>query len=341
MPTFVPPRALALDLVRGICALGIAAYHFIYWTYGYDLQSLATFGVYVFFVLSGLAMMLRYAEEFQDGLTFERIIEFYRNRVARIMPLLFTMAAIAFLYLQYRQGGQSPGKAFLTGTGLFALHLPGALSNTPGAWSIGIELAFYAVFPVIGLLSARVSIGALLLSLGLLIIGQQVALAVLPPPSDPAFWGQYSMPLTFAPFFAGGILIYRLGNRSWSNAWIGAAVCLTVIFGFTIVRPENVMKGGWPFLFLSVVAFAAVLLAYRSQLPSWLNRSAVFLGEISYAVYLSHWIIYDFAARLPQPARPVGFIISVLLAGAFINRYFEKPLRDFIRDRRQPELYST
>jgi peptidoglycan/LPS O-acetylase OafA/YrhL len=60
-------RNHGLDLLRGLAALGIATFHFLA-DVGVDIQSLGTFGVYVFFVLSGLTMMLVYADRLQTSL---------------------------------------------------------------------------------------------------------------------------------------------------------------------------------------------------------------------------------------------------------------------------------
>ena len=61
-----PHRHHALDLLRGLCAVGIATYHYLGQRGIAHLQSLGTFGVYVFFVLSALTMMLAYAPRLQQ-----------------------------------------------------------------------------------------------------------------------------------------------------------------------------------------------------------------------------------------------------------------------------------
>src|SRR5690606_22567685 len=96
--------------------------------------------------------------------------------------------------------------AFLTGTGLMALHLPGLLSNSTGAWSLGIEVAFYLIFPIVALLSHATSRLKLLLIVALLVVAQMAVLYRLDGLVDGAdYWTLYVTPLTFAPFFALGL----------------------------------------------------------------------------------------------------------------------------------------
>jgi peptidoglycan/LPS O-acetylase OafA/YrhL len=102
--------------------------------------------------------------------------------------------------------------AFLTGSGLFALQLPGYLSNVVGAWSLGIEIAFYAVFPIVCLLANNARLRTLLIVVATLIVAQQALLLLLQrmATEDPTrFWHYYTTPLMFAPFFAAGIVVYR------------------------------------------------------------------------------------------------------------------------------------
>jgi peptidoglycan/LPS O-acetylase OafA/YrhL len=56
-------RNHGLDLLRGLAAFGIVVYHYLYMAHGIRVESLGTFGVYLFFMLSGLTMMLVYGPQ--------------------------------------------------------------------------------------------------------------------------------------------------------------------------------------------------------------------------------------------------------------------------------------
>ena len=206
----------SLHLIRGLCALAVAAYHYSAWTYGDQMQtkiqSIGTFGVYTFFVLSAVVLLHRDERYFSNGIMATDLFSFYKKRFARIMPLLAAVVIVWMFYQVIRNGAGFSGlwqKTFLTGTGLFALQMPGILSTTTGAWSLGIEIAFYATFPVLALLAVNLPTVGLVAVFAGLVFAQQVLLGILPESVDPAFWGQYTMPLTFAPFFAAGFVAHR------------------------------------------------------------------------------------------------------------------------------------
>jgi ABC-type polysaccharide/polyol phosphate transport system ATPase subunit len=176
-------RNHGLDLLRGLAALGIATFHFLA-DVGVDIQSLGTFGVYVFFVLSGLTMMLVYADRFSANINRDDLIGFFWNRFTRIVPLLAAAALVSFVVASADIGwnrhlAARALQSLLTGTGLFALHLPGYLSTVTGAWSLGIELAFYVVFPIVCLMVARARLAHLAVAIVVMVTAQQILLAIL------------------------------------------------------------------------------------------------------------------------------------------------------------------
>ena len=57
---FSGERVLGWDLLRGLCALTVASYHLLYWLKIVELPALGTYGVYMFFVLSGASLAYNY-----------------------------------------------------------------------------------------------------------------------------------------------------------------------------------------------------------------------------------------------------------------------------------------
>ena len=90
--------------------------------------------------------------------------------------LLCNYASVSAEHQTHWRGGH---QSFLTGSGLFALHLPGYLSNVVGAWSLGIEIAFYAAFPIVCLLANNARLRMLLIVLATLVVAQQAVLLLL------------------------------------------------------------------------------------------------------------------------------------------------------------------
>lgn len=334
------PRVYALDLVRGLCAIGVAVYHFISWNLGYQIESLGTFGVYTFFVLSGVTMAYVYAKDFRGSISPDAMLRFYSRRIARILPLLAVVAVAAWLFARWQHGvSLSAGfpSMVLTGSGLFSLGPPGFLSNSVGAWSLGIEAIFYALFPVAVLFSQQASLRSLLIFTGALIIGQQLYLVSI---SDmPDHWHYYISPLTFAPFFALGLLIPRLAlpYRRWNLSL--AILLLTIVFGYSSVVPVDLYKASGHYVVLIAACAGAVAFAFRSsELPVGLIAPAAFLGEISYSLYLTHWLADFVANRVGGSNVPVKFVVfsTAALALAYVTyRCLEAPASRWLRRRGQ------
>jgi peptidoglycan/LPS O-acetylase OafA/YrhL len=340
-------RHQALDLIRGLAALGVAVHHWIVWSRHVFLQSLGLFSVYVFFILSAVTMCLIYEPVFRDGIGRQEVGAFFRNRAARLLPLLAAVS-IAYFLLSLRWGGSlgpELSKAVLTGTGIMALALPGYVSNSFGAWSLGTELAFYLIVPVAILMAAQASrmvlAGIFLISL----CAQQMYLQLIAPMNDPdTHWAFYTAFLTFSPFFCLGFLIFKsTGARKRLALWPMLA-CYLGVAVFSAIWPVDLYRSSAPYLLLTALAGGAIFFAFRSEVPAWLAAPAAFLGDISYALYLTHPFTNMVVAKGAKLAGvPVDWTLPVYLVAAvsvaFLSfRLFEKPTRDFLRTGRKPAL---
>lgn len=334
-------RHHALDLLRGLCALGIAIYHFLDNRKLPAPESLGTFGVYLFFVLSGLTMMLVYAPDFEQRIDRSDLIGFYRNRAARILPLLVAVSLLSFAVrlgtssepVSLHGAGSQLAIAFLTGSGLFGLHMPGLLSNTTGAWSLGIEAVFYLAFPVLCLGFARAPLRAVAIALAIALVSQHAIIALIAKTAQTdgwEWWRRYCLPLTFAPFFLAGIAIYRLPIRVRStHAFLATAACLVAIVAISPLTGIEVTRSNPAYLGLTALAFAAVYFAYRSTLPRLLVGPSKALGNASYALYLGHPFLLGLTRFPGMPiALEAALYIAISLAAAgLIYRFYEAPMR--------------
>ena len=337
-------RHHALDLLRGLAAILVAAYHFLD-SQGIAVESLGTFSVYVFFVLSGLTMTAVYGPQFSNAIRVIDLRRFYWNRITRLMPLLIAASLLSLALAAPSLGltrhlAASALYAFMTGTALFALHLPGYLSNTMGAWSLGIEMMFYFVFPVICLLAATASRLQLAGIALVLIFAQQIVIALMHHwvSDDPLrFWHYYSTFLIFLPFFILGILIARLRSEQKYLNLVAALVFLTLIAGFSLVFKVEIFVTHWAYLTLTGLAFCAVYFAFMSRTPEFLVGPSLFLGNASYALYLSHpfslRLTADVAGLLgcgPVITAVLYFALALIVAH-YTYRLFERPAQNFLR----------
>lgn len=321
-------RHHALDLTRGLCALTVSQYHFMTWNGIATVESMGTFAVYTFFVLSAVTMMMVYGGKFASGIAPQAAREFFRNRFARLMPLLALVAVLAYVR-QAISGTIDLTGMLLTGSGLMALHMPGYLSNSVGAWSLGIELAFYAVFPVIVILarSWRDFVVAALV----LLIGQHLVLWRIA--ASEQFWHYYVSNLIFAPFFALGCLI-ACDHRGRNVFMLPIAlVGLVVLLGFSFAIKTNLMQDQISYFALTMLCAFTIWAAWRSDVPIIIVPFGAFLGDISYSLYLSHWLVNDVlrVLHLPLALHWIAYIVGILSGSYVCYRLIELPARNWLR----------
>ena len=311
-----PVRHAALDGVRGLAALIVANYHWLHHGAGITIPSMGTFPVYLFFSLSALTMIFVYGGRID---TREDVVAFYRNRVFRIMPLL-ALTSLATAALNHFDP-EVTLRAVLTATGLFATA-PGLLSVGNGAWSIGIELVFYAIFPIVAATVPGLRTRSLFAILAVLIVIQQTYIWTIG-----TSWAAYISPLTFAPFFAIGLLIHRAPRSGGSL--IAAALALFALASASLVVDVR----GSAAAYLAAMAIAALVLwlAWRSEVSPAIEPLCDFLGRISYSLYLTHWFAFVVTRKLGLgwPA----FIALAILAAWLCERWFERPVQIWLRQR--------
>jgi peptidoglycan/LPS O-acetylase OafA/YrhL len=335
-------RHYMLDLVRGLAALAVANYHFLHYAMDVTVQSMGTFTVYLFFAISALTMMMVYGGRFEIAAERAAVIAFYRARAARILPLLIVVGLIS---AALDHSAPSLARAVLTGSGAFALGPPGYLAVGNGSWSLGIELGFYLVFPLLAMTIGTWSRTRLAVLIVIALVAQQAYLQMVAPwlASDPArHWDYYTSPLTFVPFFLIGFAVYRSADRTRMWWIVPALAMLAALAGASLVRPGNLMADPLAYLALTTITGLVLLFAWRAQLPKLAEPVARFFGEISYSLYLTHWYAFLVARKIGARAglSTGGFwlvFIVLALAGAWLcYRLFERPLRRRLGIRRPP-----
>lgn len=147
-------RNESLDLLRGLAILLVISVHTWQAKAAYSdavntLGSYGSYGVQLFFIISGYTMMLTFGNEVSARATGR----FYVRRFFRIVPLFW---AFALMYVVRK--GTSPNFFAPDGVSVSDILLTFSLvqwltptsfnSVVPGGWSIAVELQFYLVFPL-------------------------------------------------------------------------------------------------------------------------------------------------------------------------------------------------
>lgn len=301
-------RMHALDLLRGACSIGVAAYHLLNWQSVTKLDAIGLYAVYVFFVLSGASITFAYMPKLR---TLNDLGSFIALRFVRLAPLYVTVLALAMAYRLVALDDEALALKLTSVTAnltmLFGLGNPGATALVIGGWSLGIEFLFYLLFPFFLLtLSFVVSSPAkLAVWLGIAFALQMSFVhGVLEfgkaDFSEKVF--EYTQFAAFLAYFAGGCAVgawLRSGSRKpWPAwVWIPAVLLLCGLF-HTGEHSQSTLLTGWQGGVRAAVT--VLLVAVWSRLPvcGVMRPVATRLGDASYGLYLLHPLAFHAMALL-------------------------------------------
>lgn len=318
----------------------------------------------MFFILSGLVLTWNYDASFRDRLGGAEIRTYFVARFARIYPLY--LAALVLALLPFDSPAAIAGLLSDPTTWWHVMAVQtwsGDLDvayglNGPG-WSIGVEIFLYALFPLLLIPFRRIRDDArALVIVAAIAVAAAVALTLALtsagladlPREDPwsAHRWLYRTPLTRLPDFVLGIALGYLlirpsrPRRAWGIA--AQAAGAATMLGMMLI--PALADSAWSLDAANMIPFALLFLGLSwvpdSRLGRVLgSRTAVFLGECSFAFYLVHATIVRLVG---QPDSGVlewattwllAFTLTLLVAiGAHIG--FERPARDAVRKALDP-----
>lgn len=328
-----------IDGLRAIAVLSVVLYHF-----GLPGLSGGFVGVDIFFVLSGFLI---------GGILWSELIAtgkidlgaFYLRRIRRLAPAYFTMAAVSFIVawvvllpFEFRAFGKALIAAtvylsnvhFYREAGYFDIGAEDkVLLHT---WSLAVEEQFYIVLPfaLLLLMRWRRAIPAILAGAAILSLLACVRLTATSPTA--AF---YLFPFRAWELLAG-VLLAIAGQRKglrWAFhpalSWAGLGL---VLAGIVMITPGP----GFPGLqaLAPVIGTGLILANGRDANP--VNRALshpwpVFVGVISYSLYLWHWPILTLSKywRGGYSGGVEAALWLVLAFGISVLswRYVERPVR--------------
>ena len=327
-----------LDGIRAVAVLMVVVQHMM----GATRLNLGFTGVGIFFGLSGYLITSLLLDERADRGSVS-LSRFYLRRAARLVPALLLVLAVCDLVF-LAQGDLTPLRGSIpaaTYTTNYVQVLDDDFVKAYGpTWSLAVEEHFYVLWPLALLWMVRR--GGLRLALRLTLVAclaslsWRIVLAVLHAP--PILLSVGSLERADALLYGcAAAIALRLGwrPRRWV-VWLGIAVigASTAVFNaepYPVLIVSSAVIG---------VASAAVVVGMDYAAPTWMRqvlswRPVVFIGVISYGIYLWHGPLMRIVQNATETGRAWRLLAALLAiaVAALSYRFVEAPIRAAVRRR--------
>jgi peptidoglycan/LPS O-acetylase OafA/YrhL len=341
-----PGRLRELDCLRGMAAFAVLIAHYSYFIrvrYNLDIGPVLSrwqgeYAVSFFFVISGFVIFMTLEKT-------RRPLDFVVSRFSRLFPsywvgVIFTFSVVSLL-------GLPPpwypdihvGHAALN---LTMLHPWFFVDSVDGVyWTLIAELSFYFWM----FLAFSATLLARIRLLGCIGLAVWLANAILehyqawpfPGGKLPEVW-RLSFLLQFGPLFLAGILYYLIwSGKGSARDHLLIALCLAVFEGMLFLQWRG---EGWLEFVVPPAIFGFFYLFIRNMLGFLVIRPLIFLGWISYPLYLIHSeagraIIRHLSETWEIDVRAAVALatIAIVLISTAITMLVEQPAMRWIRDR--------
>lgn len=329
-----------IDGLRTVAVLLVLVFHFDLFAFG----KAGFIGVDVFFVISGFLITAIIRNDLETGRF--HFGDFLYRRVRRLYPalmatLLLTLVAGWFLFLPHRFAELAKETMlsllyvinfyFWQNINYFGLRADGV--PLLHMWSLAVEEQFYVLFPaacwIIWRWNARLLLPAVVSAM---IISFGLGLYFTPLKPELSF---YLLPTRAWELMIGAVLALMTYGRAVRGVWLH----LMGPLGLCLIAASVIMHGpltqvpGWFALLPTLGAFAVILGGFSEKAVTsrLLGTSPmVWVGKISYPLYLVHWPIRIFLqehlVEFTFGWRVFGFALSFVIAAA-IYYLIEMPVR--------------
>jgi len=332
-------RLVELDVCRGLAAFSVLLFHYttrynqlyghssamgVYFPLGY-------LGVDFFFILSGFVIFM----------TVDKVksrYEFFSKRLARIFPaywmgVLVTFVAVTLLPLPGRSDTAIQALA-----NLILYHVAFKIPSVDGVyWSLQLEVALYVIAGLIAvpkrLETKYLCVGAI--ASGLVPLAYRVLEHKLPHAAGSAVHFE-----SFGALFAVGALIYSYKKRTDDRKMLMNTLIAMLVLA-VIAEPTTLMPAAWydpvllhvrPLRGVLEAGFVGMFFLMLDGRMAWMSaRPLVFLGAVSYPLYLVHqnigYIVIQHGYKLglhPYLSIALAAAVSIAIAAAMTFLYEAK-----------------
>jgi peptidoglycan/LPS O-acetylase OafA/YrhL len=271
-----PRRYDELDVLRGLAAFWVVLSHYLpHWdmylgpAFIIVPQSWGINAVKLFFVISGFVIFM----------TLERcttVSDFAVLRFSRLYPTYWATLIIATVLSTVLFGHKIWLHGLAANLTMFQEFLGyGNFDNV--YWSLSVELAFY--LNVAWLFALGLHRRTQLVVAAWLLLAWVWVLSGHHPQVDQRGWVAMLFALDYSPYFAMGIVFYAITRDGWS---VPRASLIAFALG------TELLLRGWSGLGIAFVVAFLFLLALHGHLKILVSRPTLWLGAISYSLYLIH-----------------------------------------------------
>jgi peptidoglycan/LPS O-acetylase OafA/YrhL len=366
-----------IDGLRAIAVLAVVAFHAFP-----DLFKGGFIGVDIFFVISGyLISTIIFKALEKKRFSFRG---FYASRIRRIFPALIfvlisclTFGWFGLLSDEYMQLGRhvAAGASFVSNFSLWTES--GYFDNTFDTkpllhlWSLGIEEQFYIVWPLFLWISWRCGFNYIVI---ILLLGLASFILNIKGVEQDTVATFYSPQTRFWQLLIGSFLAYvtlyqkeffrRVAKKIdcvTSTTWIGKSLqnsslaladfcsfigLLVIVYGFWSIDKSLRFPGAY-----ALLPTLGAMIIISAGPNAWLNRKilsnkiVVFIGLISFPLYLWHWPLLSFIriveGESPSAQIRLGVVFISFILAWLTYEFIERPIRFGIKVRAKTFLLAS
>ena len=327
--------------MRGIAILMVLVNHTAQSIVGlpkilYDCSEFGKYGVQLFFIMSAYTLCLSKQARGDEQLATKK---YFIRRYFRIAPLYYVgillYGSILLFGTEFRintfllQPDYSMKAVLFHITFLHGLTPAYIHSVVPGGWSIGTEMLFYLLFPVLFSALSRMSSKWLLIAIPMIValfISAFFRLLphIFPPLSRHNFEFYYCTVLNQLPVFLTGMVLFFLFEEltvSRIKAFLFVCGFFSMAAMIVLITSKNISDVTL-IPFLVGIAFLFLFFGIKttnSLNPIWLQK----IGQLSFSIYVFHFIFaWWFSSFLNQVLMPyincyIIYLLCILLTVAF------------------------
>jgi peptidoglycan/LPS O-acetylase OafA/YrhL len=333
-----------IDGLRAIAVLMVVIYHAFP-----DTLPGGFIGVDIFFIISGYLISLTLFQSIHSN-SF-KISDFYSRRIRRIFPALSVVLVATGIFGwfalradEYRQLGKhiAAGAGFASNLVLWSEsgYFDSAATTKPllHLWSLGIEEQFYFFFPIVLWLAWKFRRNMLAVTVSIAAISFCWSIYLYNSNTTALFYSPFSR---FWELMLGAMLAYitvypnKYTHLSSTRlpidirALIGAVL---LVVGVITASRASAYPGGWG-LFPTVGTVLIISAGPSATINKYVlaARPMVWIGLISYPLYLWHWPILSYAhiieGQIPSASVRLFCVVGAFVLAVMTYWLLEKPLR--------------